>query len=136
MPSIGLQVFLFGAIVFATVATFAVRPYYRGHRGYGSPPLAIRTGLMAVALTPIIVALSGKVNIVTLLTGICYEKLNVIHRWLSYICFALSVVHTFPFIVAPMKDGGSRALHKQYYKPGAFEVLPSTSDWARPLTNS
>jgi hypothetical protein len=38
----GLQIFLLGAIVFATVATFAVRPYYRGHRGYGSSPLAVR----------------------------------------------------------------------------------------------
>jgi hypothetical protein len=98
----GLQIFLLGAIVFATVATFAVRPYYHGHRGYGSSPLAVRTGLMAL------------------------RKLNVIHRWLSYICFALSVVHTVPFIVAPLKDGGPRALHKQYYKTGAFEVLPST----------
>jgi Ferric reductase like transmembrane component len=118
MPSMGLQIFLLGAILFATVATFAVRPYYRCDRGYGSPPLAVRTGLMAVALMPIIVALSGKVNIVTILTGIGYEMLNVIHRLLSYICFALSVVHTVPFILAPLKDGGPRALHKQYYKTG------------------
>ena len=128
LPSIGLQLLILGAIVFAAVATFAVRPYYRGHRGYGSPPLAIRTGLIAVALTPIVVALSGKVNIVTLVTGIGYEKLNVLHRWLSYLCFALSVVHTVPFIVAPLKDGGSSALHKQYYKPGGFEVLPLMPD--------
>lgn len=122
LPSIGLQIFLLGPLVFATVATFAARPYYRERRGFGSPPLAIRTGLMSIALTPIIFALAGKVNLVTLLTGIGYEKLNVIHRWTSYLCFALAVVHTVPFIVAPLKEGGPHALHKQYYKKGGFEV--------------
>ncbi|KAI9849123.1 MAG: hypothetical protein M1837_005353 [Sclerophora amabilis] len=121
MPSAGLQLFFLAAIIFATVATFAVRPYYRGHRGYGSPPLAIRTGLMAIALTPIIVALSGKVNLVTMLTGIGYEKLNVVHRWLAWICVALSVAHTVPFIVAPLRDGGAAALRAQYYKPEGYE---------------
>ena len=122
LPSFGVQLLILGAVLFAFVATFAVRPYYRGHRGYGSPPLAIRTGLMAVALTPIIFALAGKVNLVTMLTGIGYEKLNVFHRYLSYICFGLSVAHTIPFIVAPLKDGGAKQLHKQYYKPGSLEV--------------
>ena len=122
LPSVGMQIFFLGAIIFATVATFAVRPYYRDHRGYGSPPLGVRTGLMAIALTPIIVALSGKVNLVTMLTGIGYEKLNVVHRWLSYICLGLSVVHTIPFLVAPYRDGGAKQLHKQFYKPGGLEV--------------
>ena len=80
---------------------------------------------MAVALTPLIIALSGKANLITLLTGIGHEKLNVIHRWTSWLCLGLSVVHTIPFIVAPLKDGGHKTLHKQYYKPGAFEVSRS-----------
>ena len=122
LPSLGIQIFLLAAFLFAAIATFAVRPYYRERRGFGSPPLAIRTGLMSIALTPIIFALGGKVNIVTLLTGIGYEKLNVIHRWTSYLCFALAVVHTVPFIVAPLRDGGSKALHEQFYSPGGFEV--------------
>ncbi|KAI9809847.1 MAG: hypothetical protein M1825_000280 [Sarcosagium campestre] len=121
LPSAGLQLFILAAIIFATVATFAVRPYYRGHRGYGSPPLAIRTGLMAIALTPIIVALSGKINVVTMLTGIGYEKLNIVHRWLAWICMGLSVAHTIPFIVAPLRDGGAAQLRKQYYKTGGLE---------------
>ena len=77
---------------------------------------------MSIALTPIIFALAGKVNLVTLLTGIGYEKLNVIHRWISYLCFALAVVHTVPFIVAPLREGGAKALHEQYYSQGGFEV--------------
>ena len=78
---------------------------------------------MAIALVPIIVALSGKVNVVTMLTGIGYEKLNVVHRWVSWISFALSIAHTVPFVAAPLMEGGPSELYKQYYSPGAFEVF-------------
>ena len=77
---------------------------------------------MAAACTPLIVVLSGKANLVTLLTGIGHERLNVFHRWVGYMCLGLSVIHTVPFLVAPYRDGGYAALHKQFYKPGAFEV--------------
>ena len=122
LPSVGLQLLMLGVVIFAVMATFAVRPYYRDRRGYGSPPLAIRTGLMAIALNPLIFALAGKVNFVTMLTGIGYEKLNVLHRWISYVSFALGVAHTVPFIVAPLRDGGAAQLRKQYYMPGSLEV--------------
>ena len=122
LPSAGLLMFLLLGVAVVSIMTFAIRPYYREHRGYGSPPLGVRTGLMAAALTPLLVSLSGKVNLVSMLTGYGYEKLNVIHRWVGWVMFALSVVHTIPFIVAPLKDGGYAALHKQFYKKGAFEV--------------
>ncbi|ETN45831.1 uncharacterized protein HMPREF1541_00012 [Cyphellophora europaea CBS 101466] len=79
----GLLIFFGLNILYCCILTFAVRPYYRQHCGYGYPPLDVRTGLMAVALTPWIIALSGKANIVSLLTGIGYEKLNIVHRWMS-----------------------------------------------------
>ncbi|KAI1441550.1 ferric reductase like transmembrane component-domain-containing protein [Annulohypoxylon stygium] len=120
-PSLGTLGFLVITSLFLLLMTFLVHPYYRGRRGYGSPPLAVRTGLMAQALTPIIVALAGKVNFITMLTGISHEKLNVFHRWVSYMCLFLSIVHTVPFIVQPLRDGGPAALRKQYYKPGGME---------------
>ena len=122
LPSAGMLVFLLLGVATVFSMTFAIRPYYRGHCGYGSPPLAIRTGLMAAALTPLTVALAGKVNLVTMLTGYGYEKLNVIHRWVGWTVFGLSVAHTIPFLVAPLKDRGYAALHKAFYEPGAFEV--------------
>ncbi|KAL8828436.1 MAG: hypothetical protein Q9191_002594, partial [Dirinaria sp. TL-2023a] len=121
LPSLGLLTILLLSVLFLCILTFSVRPYYRQHRGYGSPPLAVRTGLMAAACTPLIVVLSGKANLVTLLTGISHERLNIVHRWVGYMCLGLSVVHTVPFLVAPYRDGGYAALHKQFYKPGAFE---------------
>ncbi|KAI1394290.1 ferric reductase like transmembrane component-domain-containing protein [Hypoxylon trugodes] len=120
-PSLGTLAFIGVTSLFLLLMTFLVHPYYRGRRGYGSPPLAVRTGLMAQALTPIIVALAGKVNFITMLTGISHEKLNVFHRWVSYMCLFLSIVHTVPFIVQPLKEGGPAALRKQYYKPEGME---------------
>lgn len=122
LPSFGMLAFLLLGVLFLLILTFAVRPYYRQHRGYGSPPLAIRTGLMAASLTPLLVALAGKANVVTFITGLGHEKLNVVHRWVGWSVFGLSVAHTIPFIVAPLRDGGYSALHKQFYKPGSFEV--------------
>ena len=122
LPSLGMLAFFLLAGLFLAILTFAVRPYYRQYRGFGSPPLAIRTGLMAIACTPLLLALAGKANIITLLTGIGHEKLNAIHRWVAWMCFALSVAHTVPFIVAPLREGGYAALHDQFYSPGAFEV--------------
>ncbi|KAI9838042.1 MAG: hypothetical protein M1819_006196 [Sarea resinae] len=112
--SVGVALFLILGILFVAITTFAQRPYYRLRRGFGSPPLAVRSGMMALALTPVIVALSGKYNIVTLLTGISHERLNVLHRWVSYICLVLSIVHTVPFIVAPLRDGGRAMLREQF----------------------
>jgi len=37
----------------------------------------------------------------------------------------LSLVHTILYIVAPLRDGGYKALHEQFYKPGGFEVCRS-----------
>ena len=122
LPSFGMLGFLLLSVLFLLVLTFAVRPYYRQHRGYGSPPLATRTGLMAASLTPLLIALSGKANLVTFITGLGHEKLNVFHRWVGWSVFGLSVAHTIPFIVAPLHDGGYSALREQFYEPGSFEV--------------
>ncbi|KAI2625676.1 ferric reductase like transmembrane component-domain-containing protein [Hypoxylon sp. NC1633] len=121
IPSLGNLILIAVTAIFILLLTFLVHPYYRGHRGYGSPPLAVRSGLMAQALTPIIVALAGKVNFITMMTGISHEKLNIFHRWVSYMCLFLAITHTVPFIVAPLRDGGYAVLKKQYYKHGSME---------------
>lgn len=36
---------------------------------------------------------------ITMLTGVSHEKLQLFHRWISYACFVLALIHTFPFIV-------------------------------------
>lgn len=123
LPSWGSIFVIIGTGTLTAIAMFAVRPYYRERDGYGSPPLAIRSGMMSLALTPIIVALAGKFNIVTLLTGIGHEKLNTMHRYLAWICFALAVAHTVPFFVAPLKDGGIQMLNKDFYTGGTTSYM-------------
>jgi hypothetical protein len=87
-----------------------VTPYYRSRWNVGSPPLAIRTGMMALGVFPFILAFGAKWNLVTFVTGYSHEKLQVFHQWFSQLFFVLSLLHTFPFVMAgreirPNKDG-------------------------------
>ncbi|KAF2724681.1 hypothetical protein K431DRAFT_281633 [Polychaeton citri CBS 116435] len=118
-----LLVWLLIAVSFALsiVACFAQHPYYRESRGYGSPPLGVRAGLAGVAMTPITLALSGKYNLVTMLTGISYEKLNVLHRWAGYIYLFFGTVHTVPFLVNALASGGWKRVYYQIYYVGSYE---------------
>ncbi|KAL1626908.1 hypothetical protein SLS54_002446 [Diplodia seriata] len=104
-PSLAcLLVGLAGAVFFFAM-TLGPKPYYwpntqDGSVSYGSsPPIATRTGWMAVGLLPFVVVLAAKANWVTALTGVSHEKLQVFHRWSSYAMFILALIHTFPFIV-------------------------------------
>ncbi|KAL1636998.1 hypothetical protein SLS58_009524 [Diplodia intermedia] len=104
-PSLAyLLVGLAGAVFFFGM-TLGPKPYYwpntqDGSVSYGSsPPIATRTGWMAVGLLPFVVVLAAKANWVTALTGVSHEKLQVFHRWSSYAMFILALIHTFPFIV-------------------------------------
>ncbi|GME26894.1 FAD-binding 8 [Neofusicoccum parvum] len=104
-PSLAyLLVGLAGAVFFIGM-TLGPQPYYwpnarDGSVSFGgSPPLATRTGWMAVALLPFVVVLAAKANWVTAVTGVSHEKLQVFHRYASYAMFVLALIHTFPFIV-------------------------------------
>lgn len=97
----------FVAVAFVTIYCFLLQPLYWESIRYGSPPLAIRAGMIAVAMTPWIIVTSMKWNLLTVITGIGPERLNVFHRWLSYLCLFLSLIHMIPFYVQPVwEDGG------------------------------
>jgi hypothetical protein len=118
LPAMGVLALLLLTVVFLAGLVFAARPYYRQHNGYGSPPIAIRSGLIAYACTPIMIALAGKANIITLLTGMSHEKLNVIHRWVGWIILVLSLIHAIPFFYAPLHDVGYTTLDFEFYGYG------------------
>lgn len=112
-PTIGVCVLVFAALAFVLLYSFVPQPLYWSSIQFGSPPLAIRSGMIAVALLPWIVALSMKANFISVLTGIGHERLNVLHRWLAYIFMILSIVHTVPFYVTPIWDeGGLVVFHR------------------------
>ena len=82
--------------------------------GFGSPPLGVRAGLMATALTPFIYVLAGKSNAITLLTGISYEKLNTFHQYVGVAAFVLGIIHTIPFVHQSLAEGGANRLHQRF----------------------
>lgn len=110
-PSGGSSLFLMASTLYLSLYSFVPHFWYRGCRGFGSPPLAVRTGIMATALTPFIYILAGKANMITLFTGISYEKLNYIHQYVGVATLVLSLVHTIPFFYQALVEGGQLRLN-------------------------
>jgi hypothetical protein len=115
LPPLGVLFVIVPALVFTTLYCFAPQPLYWQSIQFGSPPLAIRAGMIAVAMMPWIVALSMKANFIALLTGIGHERLNVLHRWLAYLCLLLSLVHTVPFYVQPVWEHRGLDVFQSYF---------------------
>ncbi|MCJ1336610.1 hypothetical protein MMC09_001888 [Bachmanniomyces sp. S44760] len=114
-PSAGVVFVVSAAVIFVTLYCFVPQPLYYSSIRFGSPPLAIRAGMIAVAMMPWIVALGMKANIVSLLTGLGHERLNVLHRWGGYICLFLSLIHTVPFYITPVSDPSARQVFQSYF---------------------
>ncbi|KAK4466944.1 putative ferric reductase transmembrane component [Cladorrhinum samala] len=116
---------MFIATAFVTVYCFLQQPLYWQSIRFGSPPLAIRSGMIAVAMTPWILATSTKANILTLITGIGPERLNVFHRWLSYLCLFLSLIHMVPFYIQPVWEDGGMEVFEKLFPPGSGMIYGS-----------
>lgn len=114
-PPVGVIVIVSAALVFVVLYCFVPQPLYWRSIAFGSPPLAIRAGMIAVAMLPWIVGLSMKANFISFITGIGHERLNVLHRWLAYIFLLLSLIHTVPFYVTPVWDRGGLHVFKAYF---------------------
>ncbi|KAK6224309.1 ferric reductase like transmembrane component [Colletotrichum tabaci] len=107
------------ALAFVTLYCFLQQPLYWQSIQFGSPPVAIRSGMIAVALTPWIVVTSMKANVMSILIGIGPERLNVFHRWAGYLCLILSLVHTIPFYVQPVWDDGGMDIFSRLFDGGS-----------------
>ncbi|MCJ1379791.1 hypothetical protein MMC17_002894 [Xylographa soralifera] len=114
-PSAGVVFIVLAALIFVILYCFVPQPLYYASIRYGSPPLAIRAGMLSVAMMPWIVALSMKANIITMMTGIGHERLNVLHRWGGYICLLLALIHTVPFYITPVWDQGALQVFQSYF---------------------
>ena len=114
-PSLGVIVVVLAALAFVCCYTFVPQPLYWKSIRFGSPPVAIRSGMLAVAMIPWIVALSMKANFISFMTGIGHERLNVLHRWAAYICLLLSLIHTIPFYITPIWDRGGYRIFSSFF---------------------
>lgn len=55
--------------------------------------LGIRAAWLAVAQVPLLILLAGKNNLIGEVSGVGYERLNVLHRWVSRILLFLVTLH-------------------------------------------
>ncbi|KAH8431621.1 putative metalloreductase transmembrane component [Aspergillus melleus] len=113
LPSLGASAVVLAALIFVTLYSFLPQPLYFSSIALGSPPLAIRAGMIAVAMIPWIIALSTRANFITMMTGIGHERLNVLHRWAGYLCLFLSLIHMIPFYVTPIWESESFVYYEQ-----------------------
>ncbi|OQO02420.1 hypothetical protein B0A48_11947 [Cryoendolithus antarcticus] len=107
-----LGVLLLGLVgtIFFLCMTLIPQPYYWPESATlnywgGSPPIATRSGWLSLGCMPFVFLTAGKSNLITAVTGVSHEKLQVYHRWISYAFFVTALVHTFPFIVYNIKTG-------------------------------
>lgn len=55
--------------------------------------LGVRAGWLAIAQVPWLVLLAGKNNLVGLVSGVSYERLNIYHRWVARGLLLLATLH-------------------------------------------
>lgn len=65
----------------------------------GLGPWSDRIGVFAFALTPLSVLLASRESLLSLITGIPYHHFMFLHRWLGYIIFIQSALHTLGWTV-------------------------------------
>ncbi|GIC87609.1 ferric reductase family protein [Aspergillus udagawae] len=98
-----LTIFSFVGIVYKTWYS-PVKGYPNLHQTrVGLGPWADRLGVLAYALTPLAVLLSTRESLLSLLTGIPHHHFLFLHRWLGYIIYAQSVLHTIGWTVVEGK---------------------------------
>ena len=122
-PSLSVMCIVAVGLIFSVLYCFVPQPLYFQSMAFGSPPLAIRSGMMAVALMPWIIALSMKANIISVMTGIGHERLNVLHRWAAYLCLFLALLHTIPFYVQMLRDPVGYATWRAYFNTNGIYIF-------------
>ncbi|KAH7313779.1 ferric reductase like transmembrane component-domain-containing protein [Stachybotrys elegans] len=110
-----LQVVLLGALwAYITIFTFVGITYnmwitpvknmpgvYNTRSSLG--PWSDRIGVLAYALTPLSIMLCNRESLLSLLTGVPYQSFNFMHRWLGYIIFVQSALHTIGWCVIEVR---------------------------------
>lgn len=112
---------------FFTLMVLAPQPYYwPTTAAFGdSPPLATRSGWLALASIPFLITFATKANVIATLTGVSHEKLMVFHTWLAWAVLVLALLHTFPFIVYNKSQNMSAEMWNtmSYYWTGVIALV-------------
>lgn len=95
----------------------------------GLGPRADRIGVMAYALTPLSLLLSSRESLLSLITGIPYHHFNFLHRWLGYIIYIQSALHTIGWTILegrlyqPQPEKWNSFIGQQYIISGIIAMI-------------
>lgn len=89
---------------------FSLHPYYRPHWYVGSPPLTLRSGMMALAMIPFLYATPMKLNPVAIITGLSHAHLQLYHKWMGVLVLFFSLVHGAAFFWQIGAQSGMKGL--------------------------
>jgi len=90
VPPIGTIMLLVGYLAWVLLLEF-VNNDIAGAQHYTS--LGVRAAWLAVGQVPLLILLAGKNNLIGLVTGISYERLNILHRWVARVFLLLALLH-------------------------------------------
>jgi ferric-chelate reductase len=55
--------------------------------------IGVRAGWLTISQLPLLILLAGKANLVGFFTGVTYERLNVLHRWVARTMLLTATIH-------------------------------------------
>jgi len=90
VPPMGIVLLLLTYLAFVLALEF-VNDNVKGAQYWQAR--GVRAGWLAVAQVPLLILLVGRNNLITLTTGVSYERLNVLHRWTSRVMLLLAIFH-------------------------------------------
>ena len=90
VPPVGTIALLGGYLIWVILLEF-VNNNVEGAQHYTS--LGIRAAWLGVAQVPLLILLAGKNNLIGAVSGVSYERLNVLHRWVSRMLLLLVTLH-------------------------------------------
>ena len=90
VPPLGITILLFIHLAFVLALEFVNQDIPGGqHR----QAIGVRAGWLTITQLPLLILLSGKINIIGLITGVGYERLNVLHRWVARTMLLTATLH-------------------------------------------
>ncbi|SMR45611.1 unnamed protein product [Zymoseptoria tritici ST99CH_1E4] len=97
-----LTIFTFVGFRYESWNTPPNKQGYRKHRT-SLGPWSDRIGVMAYAIVPFSVLLSTRESLLSLITGIPYQNFMFLHRWMGYIIFVQSALHTIGWCIIEVR---------------------------------
>ena len=104
--------------------TASLPPSSTTNAGVNPKDYANRAGVLSCAQVPLIIALAGKNNLISLLTGIDTAALNLIHRSASRVALILAWAHTWGRYSAGLS--GKTAIYQSYMIWGCMSLAAFT----------